>query len=118
MFSSPFILPVLSLTKEACRRVRIGKARNVFTLNTPDSRGVGKTSERPFLLRQAQYERKQALSKNTFPVRSPCSVLSLSKEACRRVRIEKRFEERIGIGKTIHDLERPFILRQAQYERK
>ncbi|MDR2506781.1 MAG: hypothetical protein LBD67_02125 [Candidatus Accumulibacter sp.] len=57
MFSSP-ILPVLSLSKEACRRVSIGKARNAFTLNNPDSRGVGKPSERPFLLRQAQHERK------------------------------------------------------------
>jgi hypothetical protein len=38
-------------------------------------------------------------SEARFSIRSPCSVLSLSKEACRRVRIEKLFEERIRTGK-------------------
>jgi hypothetical protein len=28
---------------------------------------------------------------------------------CRRVRIEKPFEERVRFGKSIYDLERPFI---------
>jgi hypothetical protein len=51
----------------------------------------------------------------TLPV---LPVLSLSKEAYRRVRIEKPFEERIRIEKTIYGLERPFILRQAQHERR
>jgi hypothetical protein len=47
-------------------------------------------------------------------------VLNLPKESCRRVRIEKRFEES-RLEKVFNEperLQRPFILRQAQYERK
>jgi hypothetical protein len=71
----------------------------------------------PFVLPRPEPD-EGGTSEACFSIRSPCPVLSLSKEAYRRVRIEKRFEERIRIGKTIHDLERPFLLRQAQYERK
>ncbi|MDR2508272.1 MAG: hypothetical protein LBD67_09840 [Candidatus Accumulibacter sp.] len=41
--------------------------------------------------------------KDTFPIRSPCSVLNLSKGKD---------------WKGVYGLERPFILRQAQHERK
>jgi hypothetical protein len=62
------------------------------------------------------YRRKHVEERLSSPFALP--VLSLTKEACRRVRIEKRFEERVRIEKTIYGLERPFLLRQAQYERK
>jgi hypothetical protein len=42
----------------------------------------------------------------SFAIRSPCSVLSLPKEACRRVRIKERFEES-RLEKVFNEPERP-----------
>jgi hypothetical protein len=54
-----------------------------------------------------------------WSVRSYFDKLSTNGDRrCQRVRIEKPFGEKIRVGMDIHDLERPFILQQAQHERR
>ncbi|MDR2507451.1 MAG: hypothetical protein LBD67_05580 [Candidatus Accumulibacter sp.] len=71
-------------------------------------------------------------SEGGFPVRSPCllskeamffnpfalPVLSLSKEAYRRISFQSLPFDRLRANGLERYLERPFILRQAQHERK
>jgi cell division protein FtsL len=100
------------------RRVQAGKAGASVPTSTGSARTEIYVAEEQGLKNHSK--KKSGLERvfMTLSVRSYFDKLSTNGNIrCRRARIEKRSEERVRFEKSIYDLERPFMLRQAQHER-